>query len=128
MLSTVVPLVGWVSLVLLMAQPVDWTSPAEVLIWIVSGAGAGAIAFGLWELFERWWPKLAELSAFVERVITLALTVLVALIAYGLQLAASYRTVPETWMGAIEEIFAIAAMAIMTALTIHGVKHEIQHS
>ena len=106
----------------LFQQYPDWTSIAGVLVWIVSGPGAGAISFWAWELAEKVWPVLAKLATLPERAITLALTVLLGIGAFWAQIGMGYRPMPADWIDGIEQAFSIVAVAIISALTIHGAK------
>jgi len=107
-------------------QPVDWTSLPSILIWIVTGGGAGTIAFFLWELAERLWPRLETLTQLWERIITLTGTSLIAIAGYWLQVLFLQRPPPTTWIQFIEEAVSIVAVAIVMALSIHGVKQELR--
>jgi len=123
-MTTAIPFVVLGLVLAPVIQPVDWTSLPSILLWIVTGGGAGTIAFFLWELAEKTWPNLAGIKAFWERAITLSLTGLLALGGYGLQILFLQRPPPTTWMQFIEEGVSIVALAIITALTIHGAKQS----
>ena len=88
----------------------------EAIAWVLSGGGAGVIAYFLMEKVEF----LADLGADYKRYVSIALTAALALLAWGAGLGMQYLAVPADWRGWIEAAFSTIAVALVTAQTIHG--------
>lgn len=96
---------------------VDISLWKQVLTWIITGPGSGAITFWLMEQFA------GDLRSDIKRYISLLLPgALAALFYIVFAVAFSYAEVPVGWKSWFETLFAVAAMAITTAQTIHGAK------
>ena len=100
----------------------DFTELGPVLVWIVAGGGSGLIAYWLWGRLETWFTKVEALNKELKRYLSLALTAAISVGAFGIQLAMQYATVPASPEQWVEQIFSIVALAVVTALSIHGRK------
>jgi len=98
----------------------EWTELASVLIWLVSGGGAGLLAFWLWGELEKVFPDLGLIPPMAERYITTVLTVLLAVGAFFLQLLLGYGEVPIDAVAWTERIFSVIAVAVLVATSAHG--------
>lgn len=89
---------------------------AEVLSWILSGGGAGVIAY---LLMDKVW-QLAELPAEKKRYVALGLAAGIAWVAYLFTLGMEYQAPPQDVRAWIEALFSIAAVAVGLSQVIHG--------
>ena len=90
----------------------DW------LMVLMSG-GSGAVVYWLMENI----PWLAELRPDHKRYASLALSVLIPILAWLAMLGLGYQPLPETWQAAVETIFALAAGALLVGQGIHGARN-----
>ena len=91
-------------------------SLGEAIAWVLSGGGAGVIAFFLMEKVRF----LADLGSDYKRYASILLTGVLALAAWGAGMGMQYLTVPADWRGWVEAAFSTIAVALVTAQTIHG--------
>lgn len=91
-------------------------SLGEAIAWVLSGGGAGVIAFFLIEKIKF----LAELAPDYKRYASIALTAVLALAAWGAGMGMDYLAVPKDWRNWIEAAFSTIAVALVTAQVIHG--------
>ena len=89
----------------------DW------LMALMSG-GSGAVVYWLMENVA--W--LAGLRPDLKRYASLALSMLIPVLAWLAVLGLGYAPVPETWQAAIETIFALAAGALLVGQGLHGAR------
>lgn len=113
-------MVGWFQGI---GEPESWTQLGAVLVWIVTGGGAGVLAYLAWNELESWFPALDALQSKLKRYITTALTVLFGAAGYGIQILMKYQTPPDSWRMGIEEAFSVIALALIAALTVHGARN-----
>lgn len=88
----------------------------DFFMWILSGGGAGVIAYALMEQLGRH----TNISAEMKRYLSLLLAALVAVLAYSSRVWIGYEPRPETVKAWIEALFAVIAIAIPTSQAIHG--------
>ena len=88
----------------------------EFLIWVLSGGGAGVVAF----LLMEWIGKNTDLQSDLKRYLSLALAATVAVAAYSAAVAMGYEPAPENTRGWIEAVFAAIAIAVMSSQAVHG--------
>lgn len=86
------------------------------LIWIVSGGGAGVLAYFLMEKI----PAFANLSSEGKRYASVALAALCGIGAFLVAIVMLYRPEPETWRQWVEQLFAAAFVSVTTSQVIHG--------
>lgn len=88
----------------------------ELLAWVISGGGAGVLAYWL----AAHWDWLQEQSAEVKRYVTLAGASLLGMLAYGASVAMLYVAAPVDARGWIEALFSVAALAVIGSQALHG--------
>ena len=88
----------------------------EFLIWVLSGGGAGVVAF----LLMEWIGKNTDLQSDLKRYLSLALAATVAVAAYSAAVAMGYEPMPADVRGWIEAVFAVIAVAVMSSQAVHG--------
>lgn len=88
----------------------------EFLVWVLSGGGAGVVAF----LLMEWIGKNTDLLPDLKRYLSLALAGIVAVVAYAAGVAMGYEPTPEDVRGWIEAVFAVIAVAVMSSQVVHG--------
>jgi len=91
-------------------------SLSEAIAWVLSGGGAGLIAFFVMGKVKA----LKELEPDYKRYASLAITAVLALAAWGAGMGMQYLAVPADWRGWIEAAFSIIAVALVTSQGIHG--------
>ena len=89
----------------------------EAVLWVMSGGGAGVIAYLLIGNVKA----LKSLAPDYKRYVSIALTALLALAAWGAGMGMQYLQVPVDWRGWIESAFSIIAVALFASQGIHGV-------
>jgi hypothetical protein len=92
-------------------------SLAEAIAWVLSGGGAGVIAFFLVGKVKA----LRSLEPDYKRYASIGIAVVLALLAWGAGMGMGYLAVPIDWRGWIEAAFATIALAYVTSQTVHGV-------
>jgi hypothetical protein len=95
---------------------IDFTLLKEILIWIVTGGGAGTLAFFLIDRV----PVLARLGSERKRYVSLALAAILAMGATIGAIALGYTPQPGDVKGWIETLFAVAFVAVSASQVIHG--------
>ena len=88
---------------------------SEFLLWLVSGGGAGIVAYWLMERLGN-----LELSSEFKRYLSLALAAGLAMLAYYGQTLLGYVGTPETAQAWLEALFSVAAVAIGLSQVVHG--------
>ena len=88
----------------------------DALIWILSGGGAGQIAYWLMEAV----PFLANLTAVWKRYVSLALAALLAVAAFGIGVVFTYLPTPASGREWVEAIFSVIALALGWSQAVHG--------
>lgn len=88
----------------------------EFLVWLLSGAGSGAVAYAIMQFLEG----KVDLSAEVKRYLSLAIAAVVAVGAFMATVGLGYEAQPETVRAWIEAIFSVIAVAIGLSQAIHG--------
>ena len=88
----------------------------EFLVWIISGGGAAALAYGIMELIG----KRADLSSELKRYLSLVVAAVLAAGAYALRVLFGYDPAPATFLGWLEAIFAVIGLAVTVSQAIHG--------
>jgi len=87
----------------------------EALTWLMSG-GAGVVVYWLMENVAA----LEELSAAGKRYASLGLSVGLPVAAWLGLVGLGYAPAPETWQGWVEQVFGLAAGALLVGQGIHG--------
>lgn len=87
----------------------------DALMVLVSGGG-GAIVYWLMEHVQF----LAELRPDYKRYAALALAALLPILGWLAMLAMGYDAPPDRWQGWVEQMFALAAGAILVSQGVHG--------
>ena len=95
---------------------VDTSLLSQVLIWLVSGGGAGIVAYFLMEKLR----PLAELSSEPKRYVSLFLAALLAMAAFCVSVLLRYVEQPGTVQAWAEALFAVAFIATNLGQIIHG--------
>ena len=95
---------------------IDMSTLAQVLAWLVSGPGAGVLAF--WALGK--WAWFLEQSAEHKRYLSLGLTALLAMAAFSGSVGLGYTTSPGTAQAWVEALFAVSFLACGFSQAIHG--------
>ena len=94
----------------------DALSLGEAIAWVLSGGGAGIIAyFAVGKI-----KFLSDLAPDYKRYASIGLTALLALVAWGAGLGMEYLKMPVDWRGWIEAAFSTIAIALVTSQGIHG--------
>ena len=88
----------------------------KILLWFVTGGGAGTVSYWLMENVA--W--LTYLKAEYKRYASVALSAVLAMAAYALTVALAYQAAPETVQAWLEALFAAASVAIGLSQMIHG--------
>jgi len=94
----------------------------QILVWLITGGGAGVVVFYGWEIAEREWPALGEMAPHYERYATIGLVFVVAVGAYLASVWLGYEAAPADARGWIEAIVSVAGVALPTSLALHGEK------
>ena len=92
-------------------------SLGEALAWVLSGGGAGVIAY-----FIVGKTSLNELGADYKRYASIAVTAALAIVAWGAGMGMNYLNVPVDWRGWVEAAFSVIAVALTTSQVIHGAR------
>ena len=90
----------------------------DALVWIISGGGAAFAGFWLVERIA-WF---AALTSEVKRYAAFAITGLFAIGAWTALTALTGTAWPATWGAWVNQLFAIAAGAIIAGQAVHGAK------
>lgn len=88
----------------------------EVMIWLLQGGGAGIVTYWLMENL----PFLVSLSSESKRYVSLLLTGVLSIGAFGIAVVLGYVAQPETAKVWIEAVFSVVAVALNFSLLIHG--------
>jgi len=88
----------------------------QMLQWFVAGGGAGVVSYWLMERV----PQLANLAAEYKRYASVALSAVLAMVAYSLAVALNYQASPGDLQGWLEALFAAASVAVGLSQVIHG--------
>lgn len=88
----------------------------DFLVWVLSGGGAGIVAYWLMQRIE----ERANVSAEMKRYLSLLLAALAAVLAYFGSVWIGYEPQPETVKTWIEAVFSVIAIAIAASQAIHG--------
>ena len=88
-----------------------------LITWVISGGGAGAIAYVIidrlpWEIPDPRWKRL----------VAYAITAALAVLAYCLAVSCDYRPLCATWVCWLEEIVQVLALAFSVSQGIHGAR------
>ena len=88
----------------------------ELLAWLVSGGGAGIIAYWLIGVI----PALEGLVSEAKRYVAFALTGVLAVGAWYVTILLQYTPQPETTKAWIEAVFSVIAVALGVNQIIHA--------
>lgn len=88
----------------------------EGLMWLVSGGGAGFLAFYLIDKV----PALKNLGADHKRYVSIALVLGLVSAGWGLFMLMGYEPAPQDWRSGIEQWFSLAYTGLVTSLLVHG--------
>jgi len=88
----------------------------EGLTWVLSGGGAGVVAFFLIDRV----PFLAKLMPDYKRYVSIGLVLVLCGLAWGASMLLQYTPVPRDWIAWVEQGFSIGFVGITTSLLIHG--------
>lgn len=89
---------------------------SAVLTWLVSGGGAGVLAYFLMEKV----PELQQAQPEYKRYISLALAAVLSMAAFAVAVAFGYHAEPASEQGWFEALFAVAFIATGLGQVIHG--------
>jgi hypothetical protein len=92
----------------------------ELLVWLVSGGGAGVASYWLWHELEEVIPILKKWSAKAKRYANLLLASLLGTVAFMAGVWMGYEATPEDVRAWIEAIFSAIALSIALSQIIHG--------
>ena len=95
---------------------VDTNLLFQFLAWIISGGGATAATYFLMEKV----PALVALSGEYKRYASLAIAAVVAMLAFLLVVVLSYHAAPESAQAWVENLFAVAFVAVTSSQAVHG--------
>ena len=90
----------------------------ELLTWILSGGGAGVIAYWAMENLAF----LVMLAPQYKRYTSLTLAACLAVVGYLAAVGMGYQVGPETAKGWIEALFSVIGVAIGLSQLIHGAR------
>lgn len=90
----------------------------EFALWILSGGGAGVIAYALIAAV----PFLSSLAADYKRYASLALTAVIAALIWLGTIWMGWTAQPTNPQAWVESVFSVVATALITAQTIHGAR------
>lgn len=93
------------------------TELSDLLMWATT-AGAGVLAYFLMDEIAA----LIVLGPKLKRFVSFAMTGIIALAAWGLQILMAYAEAPVGWRSWIEAIVSIVAAAIVVAQGVHGLR------
>lgn len=88
----------------------------EALAWIISGGGAGVIAYFLISKI----PFLSKLKSEIKRYVSILLTAGLAVGFWVMSMVPGYTAWPEGWIAWVEGAFAIGFAAVVVAQAVHG--------
>ncbi|RLC84853.1 MAG: hypothetical protein DRJ03_13100 [Chloroflexi bacterium] len=88
----------------------------ELLSWILSGGGAGIIAYWLMDHL----PFLIQLSSEYKRYASLIIAGILAVAGYLVAVSMGYQPQPETIKAWVETLFSVIGVAIGLSQFIHG--------
>jgi hypothetical protein len=88
----------------------------QFVIWILTGGGAGFIAYALVESV----PFLKALAADYKRYVSLALISVLSGGTWALTIWLGWTAMPATPQAWLESVFSVVATALLTAKTVHG--------
>jgi hypothetical protein len=94
----------------------DTFSLQELVIWLLTGGGAGVVAFALVEKI----PALANLLPDYKRYVSLAITGAVAVAAWFFSVWMTWTVAPTGAQAWVEAIVSVIGTAIITSQVIHG--------
>jgi len=87
----------------------------EFLAWIISGGGAGVLAY----LLMGQVAGLASLAPKCKRAVTFLLSAVLAMAAYTVAAYAGYQDPPQTGFVWVEKLFLVASTSFGLATLIH---------
>ncbi len=90
----------------------------EFLNWVISGGGAGVIAY--WLLGR--WGWFARQTAEIKRYVAIAATFILADIFWLAAVCAGYSQAPADTLGLIEQLFLTGTTAFGLSQVIHGAR------
>ena len=88
----------------------------EILVWLISGGGAGVLTFWLMDHV----PALVRLPADRKRYASLALAMVLPVMAWLVMVGMGYVAAPATSQAWVEQIFSLAAGALLVSQGMHG--------
>ena len=86
----------------------------ELLAWLIGGGGAGVVAY--W-IVNAWF---ANLNPEPKRYAAMALTGVLAALAFFVTVQIGYAPRPETWLAWVEQVFSVIAVALGLNQVIHA--------
>lgn len=92
-----------------------------IVTYVLTGGGAGAVAYWFWAFLERRFPGLADLDAEYKRYITMALTLTIAVLGFVVGVVMLYITAPVDWRAWIETLVSVIGTAFGVAQFLHGI-------
>lgn len=92
-----------------------------VIVYVLTGGGAGGVAYWLWAFLERRFPGLADLDAEYKRYITMGLTAVVAALGFLIGVAMLYIQAPVDWRAWVETLVSVIGTALGVAQFLHGI-------
>ena len=88
----------------------------RILLWFVTGGGAGTVSYWLME-HVAW---LTYLKAEYKRYVSVALSAFLAMAAYAVAVGLSYQESPGNVQAWLEALFAAASVAVVLSQVVHG--------
>lgn len=100
----------------MIGDSLDLTTLSQLILWIVTGGGASALAYWLIDHV----PFLANLASKPKRLASVGLTLSMGFLAYGLSIAVGYDSSPANLVEFTETAFALGGLILAGSSLIHG--------
>lgn len=98
----------------------DMSLTAKILIWLITGGGAGVVAFWIWDKIEKASEKARGFGGCIKRWVILGIGAIISVLAF-LCLAwfglVALPSSPQAW---VNTIIAVVGLAYVSSQQAHG--------